>query len=152
MSLWTPSGEHPVDRQPRAPGSPDPEPTATGGGGGPVAEPPSQEGDGEATDAARAEELRRHLAATPAEVVVANHCYGLFELAAVYLSQSPPLLAPARLAIDSLGYLVEGLGERLGEARPTLSDALAQIRLAYVQMDADQARAAGPAPAPNGGG
>ena len=153
MSLWTPSGEHPVDRQPRAPGSPAPDGTATGTGGGPVAGPPNHEGDGEATDAARAEELRRHLAATPAEVVVANHCYGLFELAAVYLSQSPPLLEPARLAIDSLGCLVDGLGERLGEAHPTLSDALAQIRLAYVQMDAaDKARAAGPAPAPNGGG
>ena len=33
---------------------------------------------------------------------MANHCYGLFELAAVYLSQQPPLLAQARLAIDAL--------------------------------------------------
>jgi hypothetical protein len=69
-------------------------------------------------------------------VVVANHCYGLFELAAVYLSQSPPRLEPARLAIDALACLVDGLGERLGEAHPSLRDALAQIRLAYVQISA----------------
>ena len=62
------------------------------------------------------EELRRQLAEAPPEVVVANHCYGLFELAAVYLSQSPPLLDEARLAIDALGYVVDGLGERLGDA------------------------------------
>ena len=87
------------------------------------------------------EELRRQLAEAPAEIVVANHCYGLFELAAVYLSQPPPLLAQARLAIDALGYLVDGLGDRLGEADPSLQDALAQIRLAYVQLEAaEQAR------------
>ena len=38
--------------------------------------------------------MRAELANSPVEVVVANHCYGLFELAAVYLSQQPPLLDP----------------------------------------------------------
>ena len=54
---------------------------------------------------------------------MANHCYGLFELAAVYLSQTPPLLDQARLAIDALGCLVDGLGDRLGEPAGTLNDA-----------------------------
>jgi hypothetical protein len=89
------------------------------------------------------EELRRQLAGTPAEAVVANHCYGLFELAAVYLSQNPPLLDQARLAIDALGCLVEGMGERLGEPAGTLKDALAQIRLAYVEL-AKEAEAGAP--------
>jgi len=80
------------------------------------------------------EELRRQLAGTPAEAVVANHCYGLFELAAVYLSQTPPLLDQAQLAIDALGCLVDGLGERLGGTADTLRDALAQIRLAFVEL------------------
>jgi hypothetical protein len=72
---------------------------------------------------------------------VANHCYGLFELAAVYLSQQPPLLAQAQLAIDALGCLVDGLGDRLGEAQSPLTDALAQIRLAFVELSAaEQAR------------
>jgi lysozyme family protein len=82
------------------------------------------------------DELRRQLADAPAEVVVANHCYGLFELAALYLSQDPPLLDQAPLAIDALGCLVEGLGARLGETQGPLTEALAQVRLAYVLVAA----------------
>ena len=146
MTLWTPSGEHPVDRPRPAPG---PDGAPPGSSDGPGSPPPSRahghSGEpADVPDPAQVEELRRQLAAAPAEVVVANHCYGLFELAAVYLSQSPPLLPQAQLAIDSLGYLVEGLGPRLGESRRSLQEALAQIRLAFVQMDAaERARPAG---------
>jgi hypothetical protein len=85
--------------------------------------------------AAQVEAMRAELASSPVEVVVANHCYGLFELAAVYLSQQPPLLSQARLAIDALGSLVTGLEGRLGEAEEQLKDGLGQLRLAYVQID-----------------
>jgi hypothetical protein len=126
MSLWTPSGEHAVgDDRSRETPSAGPGARAGDDGGAP------RGGDDLGADVAA---LRRQLADAPAEVVVANHCYGLFELAAVYLSSSPPNLEHARLAIDALGYLVDGLGERLGEAHPTLRDALAQLRLAYVQI------------------
>jgi hypothetical protein len=70
---------------------------------------------------------------------VANHAYGLFELAALHLSSSPPHFPQARLAIDALGALVEGLGDRLGEVEAPLGEALAQIRLAYVQISASTA-------------
>ena len=82
--------------------------------------------------------MQRELANAPVEVVVANHCYGLFELAAVYLSQAPPLLPQARLAIDALACLVDGLKGRLGEAEGPLKDGLSQLQLAYVQIDAAQ--------------
>jgi hypothetical protein len=82
--------------------------------------------------------MRAELVNSPVEVVVANHCYGLFELAAVYLSQQPPLLAQARLAIDALGCLVSGLEGRLGEAEEQLKDGVSQLRLAYVQIDGAQ--------------
>ncbi len=82
--------------------------------------------------------MRAELANSPVEVVVANHCYGLFELAAVYLSQQPPLLSQARVAIDALGSLVTGLEGRLGEAEEPLKDGLSQLRLAYVQIDGAQ--------------
>jgi hypothetical protein len=39
------------------------------------------------------------------------------------------------VAIDSLGFLVEGLSSRLGPAEKELKDALTQIRLAYVQIE-----------------
>jgi hypothetical protein len=82
------------------------------------------------------DKLREQLAQTPAEVVVANHAFGLFELAALHLSLSPPQLDQARLAIDALAALVDGLGSRLGEASPQLSDGLSQLRMAYVQIHA----------------
>ena len=84
--------------------------------------------------AGRLDELRRQLLGTPAEVVVANHVYGLFELAAIHLSQQPPGFDQARLAVDAMAALVEGLQGRLGEAETSLRDALAQIRLAFVQI------------------
>ena len=52
--------------------------------------------------------MRQQLANTPAEVVMANHCYGIFELATIYLSHTPPMLFEARLAIDGLGALLDG--------------------------------------------
>lgn len=80
------------------------------------------------------EEARRRLAEVPAVVVVVNHVMGLYELAAIHLSSTPPDLVGAALAIDAVACLVEGLGDRLGEEADTLRDALANIRLAFVQI------------------
>ena len=109
-SIWTPGGERPV-------GPPD--------HGAPEHDEPTPE---------ELEELTRQLASTPAGVVVANHAMGLFELAALHLSQQPPNLAEASVAIDAMGALVEGLAGRLGESEHTLKDALAQLRVAFVQI------------------
>ncbi len=79
-------------------------------------------------------EARARLADVPAEVVVTNHVMGLYELAAIHLSASPPDLRQAVLAIDAVACLVDGLGDRLGEDAPTMQDALANIRLAFVQI------------------
>lgn len=78
-------------------------------------------------------DARRRLAEVPASVVVTNHAMGLFELAAIHLSAEPTRLAEAALAIDALGLLVDGLGERLGEHHETLVAALGNIRLVFVQ-------------------
>jgi hypothetical protein len=87
-------------------------------------------------DEAELDEIREQLLGAPVEVVVANHAYGLFELAALHLSSQPPNLEKARLAVDALGAMVEGLEGRLGNVEQALTDALAQIRLAYVQISA----------------
>ena len=125
-SLWTPGGERPVGREPSAPSEPVPGP---GPGPGP------DELDREPT-AEELEALTRELASTPVAVVVANHAMGLFELAALHLSQQPPNLAESAMAIDSMAALVEGLAGRLGENEPTLKEALAQLRMAFVQIRA----------------
>jgi hypothetical protein len=79
-------------------------------------------------------EARQRLAEVPAEVVVTNHVMGLYELAAIHLSASPPDLRQSVLAIDAVACLVDGLGERLGDDYPTMRDALNNIRLAFVQI------------------
>lgn len=79
-------------------------------------------------------EARQRLAEAPAEMVISNHAMGLYELAAIHLTSSPPDLVESALAIDALACLVEGLQERLGENFEVLKDALANIRLAFVQV------------------
>jgi hypothetical protein len=120
-SLWTPSGEHFPEKE-------DPP------------SPPSPPLDAEAQ--AEFDAMRQQLANTPAEVVMANHCYGIFELATIYLSHTPPMLFEARLAIDGLGALLDGVKGRLGEAEPSLLEALSQLRLAFVQLEGAERAAA----------
>ncbi|MGH9178255.1 MAG: hypothetical protein ACRD0N_06845, partial [Acidimicrobiales bacterium] len=123
-TLWTPGGERPVGGQPPPPPPP---PGAAGGA----------EGAEDAEDVeARMAELRQQLAETPAALVVANHCFGLFELAALHLSLQPPQLQEAQIAIDALGAAVEGLAGRLGPEEAHLNEGLAQLRLAFVQLKA----------------
>lgn len=78
--------------------------------------------------------MQQELVNTPASVVIANHAIGLFQLAALHLSVQPPNLEQGQLAIDALGALVEGLRGRLDEHEASLVDALAQLRMAFVQL------------------
>jgi hypothetical protein len=152
-SLWTPDGEHTVpNRQVEEPGSTDHVSSpAPGRGDTATGADPAVERDA-AELASQLEDLRRQLVATPAEVVVANHAYGLFELAAIHLGEHPPNLDAARLAVDALGALVEGLAGRLGEAEGPLTEALAQVRLAYVQIGAAADAGSGDGPESSGHG
>jgi hypothetical protein len=79
-------------------------------------------------------EARQRLAEVPAEVVVTNHVMGLYELAAIHLSSTPPDFHAASLAIDAVGFLVDGLGDRLGAEHATMRDALGNIRIAFVNL------------------
>ena len=130
-SLWTPGGEHPVDpktgehqpsEEPQTASIPDLESLS-----------PEEQSQTEAL-AREMAAVREQLASTPAALVVANHLMGLYELAAIHLSQQPANMGEASVAIDALGAVVEALPDRLGEAEATLRDALHQIRLAYVQV------------------
>jgi hypothetical protein len=62
------------------------------------------------------------------------------------------MLFEARLAIDGLGYLLEGLKGRLGEAEPALLESLSQLRLVYVGLEgAEQSDAESSANVSDGG-
>ncbi len=146
-SLWTPGGEHPVNPDPSPP-SPDGSTT-----GAPAADPSLDDEiaaalpDGVRLDdlspeeRARAEEMVREMAdarvrllETPAAMIVANHGMGLYELAALHLSQERPDFAQATVAIDALSAIVDTLEGRLGEAEPTLRETRDQLRLVFVQL------------------
>ncbi|WCO65123.1 hypothetical protein PO878_11505 [Iamia majanohamensis] len=137
MSLWTPGGEHEVPREPTPPPG-DAAPAA-----GPDIDPemaealekmsPEERAEAEAMIAQMAR-AREELAATPADVVVANHAMGLYELAAIHLSQDPPNLPEANLAVDALAALLGGIEGRLGQNEATLRQALGQLQMAFVEL------------------
>ena len=124
-SLWTPGGEHPVGDGDDDHDDPDE-----------LDELDDLDDDRLAEAAAEMAEVRRQLAQVPALQVVANHIMGLYELGAIHLSQTPPQFSEATLAIDAMAAIIDGVSGRLGELEPTLKDALAQIRLAFVQLKA----------------
>ena len=95
------------------------------------------------------DESRRRLAEVPAELVVTNHAMGLYELAAIHLSQQPPNLPEAGVAVDALAALVNALEGRLGENEATLNQALTQLQMAFVELSR---RLAGEGDAPGGAG
>ncbi len=78
-------------------------------------------------------EARVRLMETEVSTVLANHAVGIYELAAIHLTADEPKFEEARLAIDGLAALVEGLEGRLGEGEQTLKEGLHQIRMAFVQ-------------------
>ena len=134
-SLWTPGGEHPVEPESAAPIPPSDDAAADAQTPEEIlaAMTPEERAEAEAMVAEMAQARQRVLEA-PADMVVANHAMGLYELAAIHLSEEDPDLVAARLAIDAMGQLVDGLSGRLGEAVGTLKDALAQLRMAFVQL------------------
>lgn len=149
MSLWTPSGEHEVPREPA--GDRAGEGAAGGAGRGATAVPPGLLPEGVSLDdlapeeRARVEELiaqmgeaQRQLVEAPVEVVIGNHAIGFYELAALHLQQNPPNLRQARMAIDAMAAVVNKLGDELGETAEPLRNALVQIQAAFVQVK-DQA-------------
>lgn len=131
MSLWTP-----------------------GGGDGPPEQPrltPEQELEAEQI-ANEMAQVREQLSQVPAAQVVANHAMGCWELAAIHLSAQPPKFDQAQVAIDAFAALIDVIDGKLGDDEATLKDALAQLRLAFVQVKASYEggaadSAAAPAPA-----
>ena len=153
-TLWTPGGEVPVDRNPPPPDAgPAEDPGSDQAGAGAAAAPKADLDDLSPEEREQAEQMirdmaeaRERLLSAPAAAVVANHGMGLYELAALHLTQQPPNFSEAVVAIDAMGAVTGALAGRLGDAEATLNDALGQIRKAYVQLKS-QAAATGEAPA-----
>jgi hypothetical protein len=133
MSLWTPSGEHPVDREPQS--QPQPEPERQ-----PQPDPESLE-DLTPEQRAQVEEMARQMQEAqaqmlrlPAGTVVGRQAAAFYDLAVLYLSQDQPRLDDARLAVDALAAVTDKLGPRLQEAEQPLRQMLTQVQMAFVEM------------------
>ncbi|MGZ4716349.1 MAG: hypothetical protein ACXWCB_06565 [Acidimicrobiales bacterium] len=149
MSLWTPGGEVPVERN--RGGQAEPEPRSAPGGQAPAI---SEEALAEAAAAAgidladlspdeRAQleammlemaEVQAQLASTPAAQVILNHMRGFYDLAGIHLSQAPPNFDEASLAIDAMAAVLDALEPRLGDEAPVMRHALSQLQAAFVEL------------------
>lgn len=120
-SLWTPGGEVPIDPDRGAPGSATSEPDA---------------GHSDLDEEAlrdQFEAMQQQLVEMPAAEVIAREAAAIYELAVLHLSQEEPRLPEARLAIDTLAAIIDGVGDRLGPAGEEFARVLPQLRLAYVE-------------------
>jgi hypothetical protein len=151
MSLWTPGGEVPVERNRGGESTPDARQAAGAGGGTPVI---SEEALAEAAAAAgidladlspdeRAQleammlemaEVQAQLASAPAAQVILNHLRGFYDLAGIHLSQDPPRFDEASLAIDAMAGVLDAIEPRLGDEGPMMRQALSQLQAAFIQL------------------
>jgi Domain of unknown function (DUF1844) len=100
------------------------------------------------------EEMREQLASVPAGDLIAEAALSLVTLASIRLGLPPEEheryrdLEAARLLIDALGGMLGAVQGRIGAAEPGLRDALARLRMAYVEVaDAQTGEPAEGAPA-----
>jgi len=141
MSLWTPGGEVPVERN-RPPEPSTEDQGLSGRVGGPNLDDLSPEERAQAEQMiAEMAEVQRQVLAAPAAQVVTNHIAGFYELAALHLAQEEPRFDEAQLAIDAMAAVVEAIGDRLGENESALRAAVNQIQMAFVQRKTEGAEA-----------
>ncbi len=140
-SLWTPDGERPVAPADAAASEPDPAQAAAE----PLRAAAAALGiDLDALDederqqlASELEEMmrvRREVSATPASEMISNHMIRFLDLATIYLEAEPPAFGEAATAIEAFRCVLEGLGDRLGEHRAMLTEALGQVQMIFVQV------------------
>ena len=149
MSLWTPDGERPVPRDPGPASTTSAEPPtgSTGeAGSDPLRAAAAAMGidldtlSDEDRDQLRAElaemmRVRREAAATPASEVLAGYLIrGFFDQATIYLEAEPPAFGEAATMIEAFRAVVEGVGDRLGEHQPMLTEALGQLQMIFVEV------------------
>ena len=153
MSLWTPGGEVPIERNRGS--EPQPERPVERPAAGDADRPMiSEEALAEAAAAAgidladlspeeRADlevmmlemaQAQAQLASAPAAQVILNHMRGFYELASIHLSQSPPNFDEASLAIDAMAAVLDALEPRFDDDGPMMRQALTQLQTAFIEL------------------
>ncbi|MDQ3645773.1 MAG: hypothetical protein M3345_02420 [Actinomycetota bacterium] len=133
----------PAPAQAESPAAPSPEPERVGGPPGPMGGP---EGVWTPEQEAQAREIAREIAETPSLDWVLQSAVNLANVAGVKLDLGQT--ADARLAIDALAAMINGVGPQLQGAEQPLRQTLAQLQLAYAQMSGGVSPAAPPSTPP----
>ena len=152
-SLWTPYGEEPVP--PAGAGSP-PSSGGTGGGpGGPPGWRPGRRMPPEDIDPEQMREMLTRLAETPVEAIVTQFAVELQEIAVLHLGLAAerPGVARPRPRSRSTRWARSStrVGDRFGPNAEPLRQAVAALRLGYVEVSSqicqagDSARLVSPA-------
>lgn len=138
-SLWTPDGERPIEPAKAAPVD------SVGDAGEPLRAAAkalgidldtlsAEDRESLANELAEMMRIRQEVAATPASEMIANHMIRFLDLATIYLESEPPAFSEAATAIEAFRSVLEGLGDRLGDNRPMLVEALGQVQMIFVQV------------------
>jgi hypothetical protein len=130
MSLWTPQGEHDIPEETPSEGE---DISDVGELPGFDDLSPDEQEQARAM-AAELADARKRLSEAPAAEVIANHVMGIYELAAIHLSNQPPSIDEAKVAIDAMAGIMSSLSGRLGQNESVLREALQQIQVAFVQI------------------
>ena len=138
--MWTPDGEHEIDRSSSENPIADTEEDTNLEDLPGFDELTTEQQEQARAMAAELAAARQRLSQTPAAEVIANHVMGIYELAAIHLSDETPKLNEAQIAIDAMTGIVEALEGRLGENESVIKDALQQIQMAYVQVASIEAQ------------
>ena len=138
--MWTPDGEHEIDRSSSETPIADTEEDTNLEDLPGFDELTTEQQEQARSMAAELAAARQRLSQTPAAEVIANHVMGIYELAAIHLSDETPKLNEAQIAIDAMTGMVGSLEGRLGENENVIKDALQQIQMAYVQVASIEAQ------------
>jgi hypothetical protein len=150
MSLWTPGGEVPVERNRGARSDPGrnaqaPQPGTPAISEAALAEAAAAAGIDldELSGEERAQleammlemaQVQAQLASAPAAQVIANHLGGFYELARIHMSQVPPRFDEASLAIDAMTGVLDAIETRMGQDGIALREGLNQLQTVFVQL------------------
>ena len=132
--MWTPDGEHEIDRSSSENPIADTEEDTNLEDLPGFDELTTEQQEQARAMAAELAAARQRLSQTPAAEVIANHVMGIYELAAIHLSDETPKLNEAQIAIDAMTGIVEALEGRLGENENVIKDALQQIQLSLIHI------------------
>lgn len=156
MSLWTPDGERPVNRQPAAPAGGDDGPgvdelieLVAAANGVPLASLPpdaraqlekelsalSPEDRAQMAQAIEAEAaMRAQLAEAPAAAHLVNWLKAMGDQTAAYLESDPPKFSDAATMIAAIDAIVEQVGDQLGPNQEPAAAMSGQLKQIFVSL------------------